>query len=112
LKEGRDLLRSLAPGLSLHHMEEEVDAICDVVLREAGADGVVLSLSEHGVLLKSAESLEKIRFASRALQVADVSGAGDTMIAFLAMAIAARSSCKHGRRTRLCQTGHSNSICS
>lgn len=103
LKEGRDLLRSLAPGLSLHHMEEEVDAICDVVLREAGADGVVLSLSEHGVLLKSAESLEKIRFASRALQVADVSGAGDTMIAFLAMAIAARSSFKSA--TEIANTG-------
>jgi D-beta-D-heptose 7-phosphate kinase/D-beta-D-heptose 1-phosphate adenosyltransferase len=78
--------------LSLHHFEEEVDAICDSVLREAGAEAVVLSLSEHGVALKQALPSLKTRFASRALQVADVSGAGDTMIAFLAMAIATRAS--------------------
>lgn len=92
LKEGRELLRSISPGMSVHHMEEEVDAICDAVLREAGADAVVLSLSEHGVALKQALPVLKTRFASRALQVADVSGAGDTMIAFLAMAIAAKAS--------------------
>lgn len=92
LKEGRDLLRSLAPTISLHHIEEEVDAICDSVLREAGAEAVVLSLSEHGVALKQAHPSLKTRFASRALQVADVSGAGDTMIAFLAMAVAVKAS--------------------
>ena len=91
LKEGRELLRSLAPAISLHHFEEEVDAICETVLREAGAEAVVLSLSEHGVALKQAHPSVKTRFASRALQVADVSGAGDTMIAFLAMALAAKA---------------------
>ena len=92
LKEGRELLRNLAPAISLHHFEEEVDAICDSVLREAGAEAVVLSLSEHGVALKQAHPALKNRIASRALQVADVSGAGDTMIAFLAMAVAVKAS--------------------
>lgn len=92
LKEGRELLRSWEPGLSVHHLEEEVDVICDTVCKLSGAGAVVLSLSEHGVALKDANQKQTQRFASRALQVADVSGAGDTMVAFLAMAVAAGAS--------------------
>jgi D-beta-D-heptose 7-phosphate kinase/D-beta-D-heptose 1-phosphate adenosyltransferase len=88
LKEGRDLLKVWQAEMSVHHFEEEVDAICDVVSRLSGAEAVVLSLSEHGVALKESTLKTTRRFASRALQVADVSGAGDTMVAFLAMAAA------------------------
>ena len=49
-------------------------------------------LSEHGVALKVASQTATRRYASRALQVADVSGAGDTMVAFLAMATASGAS--------------------
>lgn len=92
LKEGRELLRVWESGLSLHHFDEEVDAICETVGRLAAADAVVLSLSEHGVALKESKSKNTKRIASRALQVADVSGAGDTMVAFLAMAVAVGAS--------------------
>lgn len=92
LKEGRELLRLWESGLSVHHFDEEVDAICETVARLSGADGVVLSLSEHGVALKESRNKHIRRFASRALQVADVSGAGDTMVAYLAMAVAVGAS--------------------
>ncbi len=92
LKEGRELLRSWDATLSLHHFDEEVDAICETIARQSAAQGVVLSLSEHGVALKVASQTATRRYASRALQVADVSGAGDTMVAFLAMATASGAS--------------------
>lgn len=92
LKEGRELLRTWQPALSVHHFDEEVEAICEMAARQASADGVVLSLSEHGVALRETEFKKIHRFASRALQVADVSGAGDTMVAFLAMAVAVGAS--------------------
>lgn len=92
LKEGRELLRNWDSSLSVHHFDEEVDAICDAFVRQSYADAVVLSLSEHGVALKISGQVGSHRYASRALQVADVSGAGDTMVAFLAMAIASGAS--------------------
>lgn len=92
LKEGRELLKVWEPALSVHHFEEEVDAICDVTGRLSAAEAVVLSLSEHGVAMRDAKIKKTKRFASRALQVADVSGAGDTMVAFLAMAVAVGAS--------------------
>lgn len=92
LKEGRELLRTWDSTLSLHHFDEEVDAICEIIGRQSAAQGVVLSLSEHGVALKVASQTATRRYASRALQVADVSGAGDTMVAFLAMATASGAS--------------------
>jgi D-beta-D-heptose 7-phosphate kinase/D-beta-D-heptose 1-phosphate adenosyltransferase len=92
LKEGRAVLHHWDSSLSIHHFDEEVDAICETIARQSAADAVVLSLSEHGVALKVAAQSGTQRFASRALQVADVSGAGDTMVAFLAMAAASGAS--------------------
>lgn len=103
LKEGRDLLRSWDASLSVHHFDEEVDAICDVIVKHSAAEAVVLSLSEHGVALKVATQSGTRRFASRALQVADVSGAGDTMVAFLAMALASGASL--GAATEIANVG-------
>ncbi|MEY4066271.1 MAG: hypothetical protein RIR26_2479 [Pseudomonadota bacterium] len=92
LKEGRELLRSWSATATAAGFEEEVTLICETVAKQASADAVVLSLSEHGVALKDTKESELRRYASRALQVADVSGAGDTMVAFLAMAVASGSS--------------------
>lgn len=92
LKEGRELLRSWNPQIAALGFEDEVTAICDTVAKQASADAVVLSLSEHGVALKETSETTLHRYASRALQVADVSGAGDTMVAFLAMAVASGAS--------------------
>ena len=89
LQEGRDCLRALLPGLTTFHLEEEVDAICTSVMKVSQAENVVLSLSEHGVAVKTHTSPTIYRLGAHKLQVADVSGAGDTMISFLAMGLAA-----------------------
>jgi D-beta-D-heptose 7-phosphate kinase / D-beta-D-heptose 1-phosphate adenosyltransferase len=55
----------------------------------SGVKCVVLSLSELGVVFFESKNVNKFsRFKSTALQVADVSGAGDTMVAVLAIGAA------------------------
>jgi D-beta-D-heptose 7-phosphate kinase/D-beta-D-heptose 1-phosphate adenosyltransferase len=66
-----------------------IEEVCAVVLRESGARNVVLSLSADGVAWAGADSPGVWVESSHALEVADVSGAGDTMVAFLAMGLAA-----------------------
>lgn len=90
LNEGREILRRKDPDLAAgaHDPNREVSAILTIVQDDCQATHVVLSLSEKGVIAKSRHSDDLIRFSSDVLQVADVSGAGDTMIAFLAMASA------------------------
>ena len=90
LQEGRDCLKALQPGLTPFHLEEEVDAICTSVMKVSQAENVVLSLSEHGVAVKTHTDPHIHRLGAHKLQVADVSGAGDTMISFLAMGLAAK----------------------
>jgi D-beta-D-heptose 7-phosphate kinase / D-beta-D-heptose 1-phosphate adenosyltransferase len=67
-----------------------VHELCDAVLNASGAENVVLSLSADGVVARGTALPETLRLRSRALQVADVSGAGDTLVAVLAMALSAR----------------------
>jgi len=68
---------------------DESAALADAVLRCSGAENVVVSLSAEGVVARGAAIEGTLRVPTRAVQVADVSGAGDTMIAFLAMGAAA-----------------------
>ena len=88
LSEGREVLRAQKPGAHFDTPAQEFDAIADAVLATSGARNVVLSLSESGVMGRGADAKGTIKFKTRALQVADVSGAGDSMIAFLAMGLA------------------------
>ena len=88
LSEGREILRTRNPGAHFETQTAEIDAIADAVLATSGARNVVLSLSEDGVMGRGADAKGTIKFKTRALQVADVSGAGDSMIAFLAMGLA------------------------
>ncbi|MEY4632425.1 MAG: hypothetical protein RIQ81_2545, partial [Pseudomonadota bacterium] len=88
LSEGREILRRKEPGTWHEDLETEIAAILKTVEADCQAQHVVLSLSEKGVVASNAGSSDVIRFRSEVLQVADVSGAGDTMIAFLAMAAA------------------------
>jgi D-beta-D-heptose 7-phosphate kinase/D-beta-D-heptose 1-phosphate adenosyltransferase len=87
--EGRQTLRRLEPSRTWASSDDEAIAICDAVLKESGAENIVLSMSEGGVITKGKRVTGTVRFKATALQVADVSGAGDTMIAFLAMGEAA-----------------------
>lgn len=59
------------------------------VRRAADVDNVVLSLSENGVVAVGDALPEPLHLASHVLEVADVSGAGDTMVAVLALGSAA-----------------------
>jgi D-beta-D-heptose 7-phosphate kinase/D-beta-D-heptose 1-phosphate adenosyltransferase len=89
LTEGREILRRKEPSSWHQDLESEIHAIVRVVAEECNAQHVVLSLSEKGVVASTQGNDQLIRYRSEVLQVADVSGAGDTMIAFLAMAAAA-----------------------
>jgi len=68
---------------------DEPEALVAAVLAGSGARNVVLSLSAEGVIAQGADVPGTVRAPTRALQVADVSGAGDTMVAVLAMGCAA-----------------------
>ena len=76
-----------ALGKRLEQMPE-VEKACAELCEKGGVESVVLSLSERGVVCHT--SLQKVtsHFPSTVRQVADVSGAGDTMVAFLAMGLA------------------------
>ena len=88
LSEGREILRRMKPDAWHADLEEEIGALLKVVEAECEARHVVLSLSEKGVVASTSGTKNLVRYKSDVLQVADVSGAGDTMIAFLAMAAA------------------------
>lgn len=92
LSEGRSVLRTHQPGSSFFDFEEEVEAIADCYLNASGCENLVMSLSEHGVMARGTHVSNTVRFETKALQVADVSGAGDTLVAFLAMGCAAQLS--------------------
>ncbi|MEI6399676.1 MAG: PfkB family carbohydrate kinase, partial [Pseudomonadota bacterium] len=77
LSEGRDILKVTAPGARYETFDDEINAVCNAVLSLSGARNVVLSLSEKGVTIRGKDVDASSHFESMALQVADVSGAGD-----------------------------------
>ena len=87
LKPNRDEARRAA--LRAGTPTDEPEALAGAVLACSGAENVVLSLSGEGVIARGAALPGTVRVPTRALQVADVSGAGDTMVAVLAMGCAA-----------------------
>jgi D-beta-D-heptose 7-phosphate kinase/D-beta-D-heptose 1-phosphate adenosyltransferase len=87
LKPNRDEARRAA--LAAGTPTDEPGALADAVLACSGARNGVLSLSGEGVIARGADVPSTVRAPTRALQVADVSGAGDTMVAVLAMGCAA-----------------------
>ena len=87
LKPNRDEARRAA--LRAGTPTDEPEALADAVLACSGEKNVVLSLSGEGVIARGAALDGTLRVPTRALQVADVSGAGDTMVAVLAMGCAA-----------------------
>jgi D-beta-D-heptose 7-phosphate kinase/D-beta-D-heptose 1-phosphate adenosyltransferase len=64
------------------------DAWLEDARRRVGARHLLLTLGEHGMALRSGEG-ETLRIPTVARQVYDVSGAGDTVTAFIAVGLAA-----------------------
>ncbi|MBP5412342.1 MAG: hypothetical protein J6Y47_03700 [Bacteroidales bacterium] len=81
MKEGLNLTADKPDEESLNKIKQ--------MMREHHFSMVVLTLSEDGVLLlyRRNDTIEDIHIPTRARQVADVSGAGDTMIAVAALAL-------------------------
>lgn len=90
LNEGRSVLKILKPGFISNSFKHEIETIADCYLEASGCENLVMSLSENGVMTKGKHINGTLNIATHALQVADVSGAGDTLISFLAMSLAAQ----------------------
>ena len=73
--------------------QEEINAAGLTLLRNLNADNVLLTLGEQGMSLFEARG-DISHVSTKALNVADVSGAGDTVIATLTMSLAAGASIK------------------
>ena len=59
-----------------------------------GTEALLVTLGDHGMALVERESASTFRIPTRAKEVFDVSGAGDTAIALFTLALTAGSSCK------------------
>lgn len=68
--------------------DAEIDHAGVTLLRRLGAENVLLTLSEKGMRLFEKDQTEPFAIPTMAREVADVSGAGDTVIATLAVACA------------------------
>ena len=83
--------KEMKEGLNLTADKPDEDSLNKIkqMMREHHFSMVVLTLSEDGVLLlyRRNDTIEDIHIPTRARQVADVSGAGDTMIAVAALAL-------------------------
>jgi rfaE bifunctional protein kinase chain/domain len=76
-----------ALGIRLH-TEEETIAAGLRLLDMMKAENILLTLGEKGMMLFERGEMEPFAIPTRARQVADVSGAGDTVIACLAVSMA------------------------
>jgi len=83
-KEAGDVL-----GLKIS-TDEELRTAGSTILDKLNAKYVLLTLSEEGIAIFEKDTTEK-RMPTKARKVADVSGAGDTVIATLTMALAAKA---------------------
>jgi len=68
---------------------EEISALADACVKTSGARNVVLSCSADGVAVFGTDVPEVKHLAANAREVADVSGAGDTLVALIALGLAA-----------------------
>lgn len=103
---GADLLTpnraelSLATGLAMDS-DQDVEAACAAAIRDFGTAGILATRSEKGMTLADAESV--LHIPAQAREVFDVVGAGDTVIALMASALA--SGLDKGNAARLANLG-------
>ncbi len=95
LSEGRALYKKSNSHSEFASLDDEVYYIAKHYLETSQTLNLVMSLSQHGVValgkdVNSDSSFTPLHFPTKALEVADVSGAGDTLVAFLAMGLAAK----------------------
>lgn len=69
--------------------EVELAALAQATLASSGADNVVISCAGDGVVVLGGASPELVHLSAQAREVADVSGAGDTLVAVIALGLAA-----------------------
>lgn len=82
LKELREGLKVDVEGANQSTVESAVRQLKE----KLNVSGVMLTLSEHGVYIDFQN--EKIKLAAHAREIADVSGAGDTVVSIAALAVA------------------------
>lgn len=83
-KEAEDVL-----GMKLRN-DDDITLAGNMILEKTNAENVVLTLSEKGIVVFEKKKKER-RMPTIAKKVADVSGAGDTVISTLTMALAAKA---------------------
>jgi len=79
---------SQATGLPIHD-DDAVEAACARLIHTAGVRAVVATRSEQGLSVVGPGTLAATHLKAEAREVFDVSGAGDTVVATLAAALAA-----------------------
>lgn len=84
-KEAEDVL-----GLKISS-DKDITRAGNTLLKKLNAKNVLLTLGENGIAVFAKGQAEK-RMSTKARKVADVSGAGDTVISTLTMALAAKAS--------------------
>jgi D-beta-D-heptose 7-phosphate kinase/D-beta-D-heptose 1-phosphate adenosyltransferase len=78
--------------------EENIDLVADALATQLGTN-VVLTLGAHGITFRSRTGAEQFAMPTMAKEVFDVSGAGDTVVAAFALAVA--SGADHGSAVTL-----------
>jgi len=76
---------SLASGIDIRN-EESLNKAGEVLLRETDAEGVIITRGREGITLVTPRKVQN--FPVRAIEIVDVTGAGDTVISTLALAVA------------------------
>jgi rfaE bifunctional protein kinase chain/domain len=82
-------LKELREGLKIDvdaSNQSSVESAVSQLKEKLNAAGVMLTLSEHGVYIDFQQ--EKIKLPAHAREIADVSGAGDTVVSIAALAVA------------------------
>ncbi|MEY4930229.1 MAG: hypothetical protein RI909_953, partial [Bacteroidota bacterium] len=82
-------LKELREGLKVDVEATQLSTVAhaiDLLKQKLQAAGVMLTLSEHGVYIDFQN--EKIQLPAHAREIADVSGAGDTVVSIAALAVA------------------------
>jgi len=88
LKEMREGLKIELEAGNLSHLEAAIKILKD----KLQVDGVMATLSEHGVYIDYQN--EKLKLPAHPREIADVSGAGDTVVSIAALAVALKLSAK------------------
>jgi rfaE bifunctional protein kinase chain/domain len=83
---------SLATGIAIHNRETLLEA-CIKIKRITECEAIVITMSEEGIALFVNEELTII--PTKALDVVDVTGAGDTVLASLGLALACGRNLKY-----------------